>query len=92
MKNEIKVLKLITAEEVITRMTEGENGVLLLETPMTVHWRTSPAGRTDINLIPWSFGGKIDKVTLESKHVLVILEVTSEMEKNYLSSISGITL
>jgi hypothetical protein len=92
MKNEVKVLKLTTGEEIITRMTEGENGTLILDRPMVVQEVGDASGRMSIIFRLWSFAGKIDKVTLESKYVLVTLESTPEMEKNYLSSITGISL
>ena len=93
MKNEVKVLKLTTGEEIITRMTEGEDRTLILERPMVVQQMGADAsGRMSVGFAPWSFAGKIDAVTIESKYVLVTLESTVEMGKNYLSSITGITL
>jgi len=93
MKNEVKVLKLITGEEVITRMSEGEDGSLLLEKPMVLQQMGADAsGAPRIGLIPWSFAGNVDKVTLDAKHVIVSLEPTSDIGKNYLSAITGISL
>jgi hypothetical protein len=45
-----------------------------------------------IGLVPWSVAGKTDKITLDNKHVMVILEPKREMETNYLSSITGLKL
>ena len=45
-----------------------------------------------IGLVPWSVSGKTDKITLDNKHVMVILEPKREMETNYLSSITGLKL
>ena len=45
-----------------------------------------------IGLVPWSVAGKTDKITLDNKHVMVILEPKREMETNYLSSITGLKI
>jgi hypothetical protein len=45
-----------------------------------------------IGLVPWSVAGKIDKITLDNKHVIVILEPKRDMENMYLSSVTGLTL
>jgi len=93
MNNEVKVLKLTTGEEIITRMTEEDSGNLLLEKPMVIQQMApDTTGRVGIGLVPWSFAGNTDSVTIESKYVLVTLESTSEMGKNYLSTITGISL
>ena len=89
MENEIKVLKLITGEELITRITEGQNGTIFLESPMVVQQvQPDASGKVGVALVSWSFAGKTKRVTLETKHVVVILESTSVMITNYLSAIS----
>jgi hypothetical protein len=45
-----------------------------------------------IGLVPWSVAGKTDKITLDNKHVIVILEPNRDMENTYLSSITGLSL
>ena len=93
MKNEVKVLKLTTGEELITRMTEGENGTIILDRPAACQPLGKDSdGQMIVGFAAWSFTGKIDKVSLDSKHVIVTLESTAEMGKNYLSFITGITL
>jgi hypothetical protein len=89
MKNNVKVLKLITGEEVISELTQNQDGTLLLETPLVV--MPAPpdeSGRISLSLIPWSISGKTEKVVLEAKNVLVILEATDAMTINYNSAIS----
>ena len=88
MENEIKVLKLVTGEEIITRMTDGEDGLLLLENPMTVQQvQPDASGKVGVALVSWSFAGKTEQITLPAKHVLVTLEPTAGMIINYSSAI-----
>ena len=93
MKNEVKVLKLTTGEEIITRMTEGEDGTIILDRPLEIKVVGPDAsGRTGVSLNSWLHAGNTDKITLDSKHVLVIVKPSPTAEKNYLSSITGISL
>ena len=93
MENNVKVLKLITGEELITRMTESDNKFLILERPMSLTVVTpNAAGKLGIGMVDWILAGKADKVTIEAKHILVILDPKSEMEKTYLSRITGLSL
>jgi len=88
MKNEIKVLKLVTGEEIITGITDGPNGSLLLDRPMLVQLVSrNENGDAVINLNHWSFVGNTESVTLESNHVVAILKATPDGEKNYLKVI-----
>ena len=50
------------------------------------------AGQVGIGFVPWSICSKLDKVILDNKHVMVILEPKKEMETNYLSGITGLSL
>ena len=90
MANDVKVLKLISnGEEIITKMTESDNGFLILEKPMHLEYYMKDGG---IGMVPWIMAGKAEKVTIEAKHILVILDPSPEAEKSYLSRIIGLTL
>jgi hypothetical protein len=89
MKNNVKVLKLVTGEDLITRVTEEQDGIFFIEYPMIVQQAPpDESGRMSLSLIPWSLSGKTEKVVLEAKNILAILEVTDEMAVNYNSVIS----
>ena len=93
MAKDVKVLKLTTGEELISRMEESSDGFLILEEPRTLQTMAPTAsGQVGIGLVPWSVAGKIDKITLDNKHVIVILEPIRDMENTYLSSITGLSL
>ena len=101
MENNIKVLKLITGEEIISRVTESDINItendevdlLILERPMSLTLiKPNTTGQMEIGMSNWIVAGKSDKITIEVKHILVILDPTSEIEKSYLSTITGLAL
>ena len=93
MANDVKVLKLITGEEVIARITEEENNLITLKNPMTL--QTLPptsTGQVGIALVPWMKTAKSDKMTISIEHVLVTDEASDQTEKNYLQVVTGLSL
>ena len=92
MENEVKVLKLVTGEEIITTLTqEGEK--LHLKSPMRIHpleenkdnssGFASQYKAVSIVMVSWSFTGITDEVTLNREHVLAILEATPDTVTEY---------
>ena len=94
MANDVKVLKLITGEEVIARVAEVHNDLLTLEKPMTLQMipPTTSTGQVGFALVPWMKAAKNDKATISIDHVLVTDEASDQTEKNYLQVITGLTL
>jgi len=94
MANDVKVLKLITGEEVIARVTEEKNNLITLEKPMVLQMlapdRTT--GQIPFALVPWRKAAKNDKTTISIEHVLVTDEASDQTEKNYLQVITGLSL
>ena len=63
MANDVKVLKLITGEEVIARITEEENNLITLKNPMTLQMLPpTSTGQVGIALVPWMKAAKNEKV------------------------------
>ena len=94
MANDVKVLKLITGEEVIARVSEEHNDLLTLEKPMTLQMipPTTSTGQVGFALVPWIKAAKNDNTTISIDHVLVTDEASDQTEKNYLQVITGLTL
>ena len=100
MKKEVKVLKLITGEEIISRVTESDiqitegDGVdiLILDQPMKITTAPEPGGKVKRGMMKWIEASKPDPIDIEIKHVVVILDPSPEMEKTYLSLVTGLTL
>ena len=93
MTNDVKVLKLITGEEVIARVTEEHNDLLTLEKPMTLQMiPNTSTGQMGFAMVPWMKAAKNDKAVISVEHVLVTDEASDQTEKNYLQVITGLSL
>ena len=94
MANDVKVLKLITGEEVIARITEEKNvDLITLEKPMTLQMMPpTSTGQVGVALVPWMKAAKNEKVTISTEHILVEVEASDQSEKNYLQVVTGLSL
>ena len=93
MANDVKVLKLITGEEVIARVSE-ENNLITLEKPMTLQMLppNTSTGQVGFAMVPWMKAAKNNKATISIDHVLVTDEASEQTEKNYLQVVTGLSL
>ena len=90
--SDVKVLKLTTGEEIIARV-EQQRDYMMLEKPMTltpVPGQT--AGQMGFAMVPWMMAAKGDFIQLSLSHIVVETEAKGEIEKNYLASITGLSL
>ena len=94
MSNDVKVLKLITGEEVIARVSEENSNLITLEKPMTLQMMppNTSTGQVGFALVPWIKAAKNDKTTISIDHVLVTDEASDQTEKNYLQVVTGLSL
>ena len=96
MANDVKVLKLITGEEVITRVTEKENNysLITLEKPMTLQMipPTTSTGQVGFALVPWMKAAKNEKVIISTEHIIAEDEGSEQTNKNYLQLVTGLSL
>ena len=96
MANDVKVLKLITGEEVITRVTEEENNysLITLEKPMTLQMipPTTSTGQIGFALVPWMKAAKNEKVIISTEHIIAEDEGSEQTQKNYLQLVTGLSL
>ena len=93
MANDVKVLKLITGEEVIARTNEGENNLVSLNKPMIL--RPVPgtsSGQIGFALVPWLMSAKDETIQISTKHILVEVEASNQVQKNYLEVVTGLSL
>ena len=92
MANDVKVLKLITGEEVIARVSE-ENNLITLDNPMTLQMLPpTSTGQVGFALVPWMKAAKNENVTISTEHILVEVEASDQSEKNYLQVVTGLSL
>ena len=95
MANDVKVLKLITGEEVIARTKEGENPYLVsLEKPMILQMLppNPTTGQVGFAMIPWMKAAKNEKVLISTEHIIAEDEASEQTEKNYLQVVTGLSL
>ena len=95
MANDVKILKLITGEEVIARVTEEKNvDLITLEKPMTLQMipPTTSTGQVGFALVPWMKAAKNEKVTISTEHIIAEDEASEQTEKNYLQLVTGLSL
>jgi len=94
MANDVKVLKLITGEEVIARTNEGENNLISLEKPMILQMLppNTTTGQVGFAMIPWMKAAKNEKVLISTEHIIAEDEASEQTEKNYLQVVTGLSL
>jgi len=94
MTNDVKVLKLITGEEVIARVSEESSNLLTLDKPMTLQMLppNTSTGQVGFAMVPWIKAAKNDKVTISEEHILAVDEASKQTETNYLQVITGLSL
>ena len=90
--SEVKVLKLTTGEEIIARVKQNRD-YMELEKPMTLApVPGQAAGQMGIAMVPWMMAAKGDFIQLSLSHIMVETEAKGEIEKNYLASVTGLSL
>ena len=90
--SDVKVLKLTTGEEVIARV-EQQRDYMMLEKPMTMAPVPGQSpGQMGFAMVPWMMAAKGDYMQLSLTHIVIETEAKGEIEKNYLASITGLSL
>ena len=90
---DVKVLKLITGEEIITRLTETDK-VISLDKPMMLRTvpATSATGQIGFALVPWLVSCNNQIIEIERIHIIAMDDARDQVSKNYLEAVTGLTL
>ena len=89
----VKVIKLKSGEEIIARFGDDTlNGTIVLEQPMAIQVMMQQGGKPGFAMIPWMMACDDKKFTISSDQVLTKGKARDEMEKQYLSAITGLSL
>ena len=92
MANDVKILKMVTGEEVMARIEQKET-MLILNKPMTLQQLPNPqTGQIGVALIPWFMSGKNENITISIDHVIAQDDPEGQPEKNYFTAVTGLTL
>ena len=94
MANDVKILKIITGEEVIARITKEKNNLISLEKPMILQMLppNTTTGQVGFAMIPWMKAAKNEKVLISTEHIIAEDEASEQTEKNYLQVVTGLSL
>ena len=93
MTNDVKVLKLVTGEEVVARVKKNSNGLISLDQPLM--FQSIPIKKGEDwsgTLVPWLKTSIDAKMEILPEHILFEGNPTKEVETYYLSSITGLYL
>ena len=95
MDKEVKVLKLVSGEEVITRIKnhphDTESKTIVCEKPMTTQPVPVQGGQMAMGISPWMFAGKSDKIEIARSSVIAITDAKKDIEDKYIEMVTGIT-
>ena len=89
----VRVIKLKTGEELIARFGHDSlNHSIVLNRPMSIQAVMQPGGQPGIAMSPWIMSSGDENFTIDSDEVLTKCEPRNEIEKQYLSVVTGLTL
>jgi len=92
MASDVKILKMITGEEVMARISDS-GGLITLDHPMMLQAiPQQTTGQMGVALIPWLMSGKSTKLTISEDHIIALDDPQDQAEKNYLAQVTGLTL
>lgn len=88
----VKIIKLTSGQEIIAKVVDVSESVVMIETPYTVQ-PTRQNDSVGIALLPFLFGATtLGSISLNSHNIVCIVEPDSGLETHYRSIISGIAL
>jgi len=91
--SEIRVFKISTGEEVISRIKKETEDQFILDNPRVVAIAPGPGGQLSVTLIPLFASNQDGNATLNKSHIVGEPEnINDELEKGYLEQTSGIAL
>ena len=92
MSTQVKIFKLTTGEEIIAR-AEQQRDIMILNKPMAFQAvPTQVQGTMGMAKVPWMISAKGDFIKISLEHIVVETEPKPDLEKNYLSSSTGLSL
>ena len=93
MAKTVKVLKLISGEEVITRISNGlgDTGSIVCEKPMMTQPVPVQGGQMAMGISPWMFEGKSDEVAIDRSSIIATTDAKKDIEDKYIEMVTGIT-
>ena len=89
----VKIIKLKSGEELIARFGHDSlNHTIVLDQPHEIQVIMQPEGKPRVAMMPWIKASNDTKFTIDSDEVLTKGKARNEMERQYLSAITGLSL
>ena len=95
MPKEVKVLKLVSGEEVITRIKNDPDNVsdtLVCEKPMITQPVPIQDGKMAMGISAWMYAGQSDEVEIARSSVIAMTDAKKDVENKYIEMVTGVTI
>ena len=83
MKNDLRILKLITGEEIVGNITERGGGLISIENPCLLGIAMGPNGKASLQMQPMLIFSEQKVVELQLNHVIYNISVAQEIQNRY---------
>ena len=88
--SEVKILRLVTGEDVIAKISENDQGVSLNKPFVIIPTQSQPGKPVQLMMTLYSPYGKSDSVTIKSDKIISSVEPKEEILKSYQQNTSSI--
>ncbi len=80
---EVKILKLITGEELIGKIVNDDENGIEIDNPANIHMAPTQDSRMQLYLIPYAPYAEKDRFTLSKQHVIMQYEPNTDLLNKY---------
>jgi len=81
--SELRILKLISGEEVVGEITADTSDSVTIQNPCTLGIMQTQTGQPRLNMMPMLLFSEQKKVQLQKAHILYTVSVAQEIENKY---------
>lgn len=98
MDGEVKIIKLLSGQEVIGKVTREDMetdffGHVFVESPLTLQPMQSGERSFAISLMPFTWAGRADsKIQLNPAHITCFIEPEESLKTQYMAGLAGLAL
>jgi len=92
MAEEVIAIKLVSGEEVISRVKERGDTTITLDRPNMIAIAPGPGGQVGIQLVPWFVSNQDGTFNVSLSSIVAETTPAKELEAGYLEKTSGIAL
>ena len=89
-KTEVKLLRFITGEEIITEIIEHSGNDVVIKNPLRILAVPGKNNQPQVYLVPWSEFTSDKVITLDKSHIIAIMTPVDEFLSNYKRAFSNI--